>query len=168
MGKLRVIDTILIIIGIGIMSTSKILNGEYALFNSYLPGLLGFMVASSGLIQNQAQAHADKIDRDVRPIHWKATILRAVVSVALCCLLHLAHWNLLKIGDMLLFSIPWIGLCFNFELNIARHLPMFYLTKEKKHAAWTDRLFNFKHGGEVLALLQILAMVFIGYIYCIK
>lgn len=167
--NIRVIDFFLLILGIGIASTSTILNGDYAFFNSLWPGLIGIVVSTTGLIHQQAIVHAEQIEEGRPIIHWKASLLRFIVILVLCIIFHVYYFHITKIIDLMLFSFCWFGLLFNPILNYKRELPFFYLAKGTDHPALLDRMFrNFKYGGEILFGLELVALIITGYIYLIK
>lgn len=155
-----------LIIGLGIVSTSTILNGPYAFFNSTWPALVGTIVATHFLIIAQAEVHANKIKANISPIHWAAGVLRVIVAFAICSLFQAYHYNLVKVCVLTLFSIFYFGPVFSINLNERRNLPKFYLGKDGKSASAIDSLFNgYKYGGELLILIELIGMIVSGCIY---
>lgn len=154
------------IIGIAIMSTSKVLNPGSGYFDNLAPGLVGFCVMTFYLIKLQALKHSEKIKKGVYPRHWKANILRAIVLLAICCLIHAYAFDWIRVLRLAIFGLFWLGIVFNFSLNDYRGLPAFYTGKDDKRDALTDILFSkLKYGGEILFLLSAVAAIYMGYVY---
>lgn len=155
-----------LIIGLGIVSTSKILNGEYAFFNSTWPALVGIIVATHFLIIAQAESHAEKIAKNIHPNHWLAGLLRISIAFALCNLVHAYHYNIHKVLLLTAFNLFYFGPVFSINLNERRSLPAFYLGKDGKHQSFIDQIFNgLKYGGELLVLLEVIGMFIAAYLY---
>lgn len=160
---------LLLIIGVSIAATSRALNYPYGFFDSLWPGLVGLMVAGWPLIELNAQKHAEKIARNEYPVHWQSWLLRAVIGVALCMLLHAYYFKLSKIVTLALFGACYFGAVFNIKLNLKRGLPALYVgNPDKKRDSLMERIVRWFDGlvqrifprlGHVGGLVQLLALV---------
>lgn len=152
----------------------------YPFINSYVPGLLAIMVVSWPLIKLQALLHAAKIKANIRPIHWKANVLRFFISLGLCSLFHFMTWDVWKVGTLMLFSFCWFGIVFNFKLNRYRGLNPFYVGIPDKKDSPIDTiffslfgrakvitLFNAKvqQAGIALFICELIGIFLTGWIY---
>jgi|SRR6478736_788196 len=163
--------SIFFILGLGLASTSTILNHnpygpEYAFFNSLWPGLVGLMMMSYYIIDLHAQYHAWLMEvKKKKPNHLEAWIFRAILGIGFCFLIHAYYHNFQKLTWLLLFTPFWFLLVFNPRLNKYRELPFFYIAK-KDDGSWLDGIFNnSKWGGEILYGISIVAALFCAYMY---
>lgn len=157
-----------LILGFAIVSTSKVLNHPYGFFDSLWPALLAILIATYYLIVAQAEVHAQKFKNNIRINHTGATLLRVTISFVLCAVYHLYYQNMMKVLDLCLFNIFFFGIVFNYSINKLRDLPTFYLGKDGKKSSFIDSIFNnFRYGGELLFLIEVIGMIGTGWIYLI-
>jgi len=153
------------ILGTGIASTSTVIN-NVGFFDSLWPALVGLMVMTFQLIRFQAFKHSEKIKKGAWPTHWKANIVRGVVLLAFTCLLHAYSFDRTKVALLFTFGLFWMGIVFNWSLNLFRGLHPFYVGKNDHKDALTDRMFSsFRYGGEMLFLTEGIGMIITGYYY---
>lgn len=157
-------NVLFFILGIGIASTSRILNDPYGFFNSLWPGLVGFMIATGSLIITQARAHAAKFQVGIYINHTNAWLIRGVVGAAIACLLHAYYFHLDKIVALCMFGMFYCGLLFDIALNHYRSLPLDYINSGE-NGSYIDKLFSFKGGKDLLLLLELLGFVLSSIYY---
>lgn len=155
------------ILGVGIASTSKILNDDRAFFDSLWPALVAICVGGYGLIEYHAKVHADKIEDGKYPSHWSSWLLRAAVTLLIVLLYHAYYFEPVKIADLCFFTAGWIGIVFNYKLNLFRGLPWDYVgLPDKKKDGMIEKIFRrWKHGGKLLLVLEVIWMGFWGWLY---
>lgn len=155
-----------VILGLGIVCTSKTLNGPYAFFEGTWPALIAICVMSYPLIELHAIYHTDKIKRGIWITHWKANVLRTLVGAAMVSLIHVFYFNLLKEAWLFAYAAFWFGIVFNLRLNKHRKLEPFYVGINDKKDGVTDRIFtNMPYGGVVLFVLELSGMGLSGWMY---
>lgn len=165
--KTRIVFFLIIGVG-GIASTSKVLNGSYAFFDSLWPGLLGLMVAGWPWIELNAAKHAEKIARNEYPVHWKSWLLRAAIGLALCSLIHVFYFRVNKVIELALFGACYFGAVFNVKLNLKRGLPALYVgNPDKKRDSLMEKFFRrFGRFGGLAQQVTLLALMWLcGWIY---
>lgn len=151
------------IFGIGMVSTSTILNDGFGFFDSLWPSIPAMCLISFPLIEWQAIVHARKIRYAISPRHFFAGLLRGTVSLAIACLIHAYYFVPVKILWLMIFSAFWFGLIFNWQINhyLGKH-PL-YIGKN----ALVDKLFRKlgKHGGKWLIGFEIIGMAISAWFY---
>ena len=133
-------NSIPLIIGIGIFSTSTILNDPHGWFNSLWPAVVGIAVGTFNLIRAHAFHHAEIIKSGRYPNHTLSWLARAVFAIGLVSLAHAYHFDLQKELWLLLFCATYFGLIFTIYLNDYRRKELFYIGHGPK-AAIIDRVY---------------------------
>ena len=141
--------------------------GPLNLFDSLWPALPAIMPIVYFTARWEAILDADKIESGQAIRHTESGIFR-VIGVLLCSMgLNAYFWHWSAIITLAIFGLAWYGIVFNYHLNLERKLPAFYLPKKDTDGgSGFDHVFNnLKHGGELLALVELLIMATAGYVY---
>lgn len=166
---MNALSAALLLVGIGIASISRPLNPGYGFTDSLWPALVGLCVASSGWIYFQAEKHAE-LSKTVGVNHTKWWLIRLVVGLAFCLLVHAYSFHWVKVGNLLIFGGFWFGLLFNLSYNHFKFLPYDYIARTGKNRAIIDTVFSWfgKQGGKILILVEALGMALSGYVYILR
>jgi hypothetical protein len=134
---------------------------------SLWPALVGICVITYPLIDYHALVHAAKIKNGINIIHWKAFLLRAAVTFALCCLIHVYWFNMIKVVDLTIYAAGWVGIVFNLRVNRYRGKSRFYVgAPDRKHDSLEEKIFRrWKYGGQLLFGMEVVWMLVWGYVY---
>jgi hypothetical protein len=159
-------NVLFFILGIGIASTSRILNDPYGFFDSLWPGLVGFMVATASLIITHARAHAAKFQVGIYINHTNAWLIRGAIGISIACLIHAYYFHINKVAELCCFGMFYFGLFFDTALNHYRSLPLDYINSGA-NGSFIDQIFAFKGGRELLVTLEVIGFV-LTLIYYIK
>jgi hypothetical protein len=154
----------LLILSMGIASTSKIANPGAGFFDSLWPVALAAMVGTYVPIVLHAHDHARRILSGEKINHVKATIARALFAAALVSVYHVYNFNPVKELLLMVFLSGWFGLVFNPTINSQLKHPVFHLG----NTAVTDRVFNKyfgRFGGLAVAVAYALASLVAYYFY---
>lgn len=160
---------LLFIISIAILSLGSSFNPGYGMIDGYWVALLAYSIVLHELATWQSISHSEKIKRGEWITHWKANIVRSIFIIGLPFLYHTYSYNIVKIGQLIAFGLPYFGLLFNLKLNKLRGLGKFYVGINDKKDSITDRIFSkIPYGGEILFFLSLVASLIFSYIYIVK
>lgn len=155
------------IIGLGIGSTSCYVN-NVCFFESYCPVLIGFIVSTYRLIELQAILHADKIHKGISPNHFKANVLRIIVSIAVASLFHVYNYDIEKVFFLCLFSLGWFGIHFTMQINYYLSRPLLSIGDTAMLDVFFNNLVGRQHGYKASLIFYFLITVAAGTIYLNK
>lgn len=153
-------NSIPLIVGIGIFSTSTILNDPHGFFDSLWPAVVGIAVGTFNIIRAHAMDHANMIKKGIYPPHKAAWIVRALFGIGLVSLAHAYHFDWQKELWLLIFCSMYFGLVFTFHINKYLNKEIFWIGHGPK-AAIIDRVYYWI-SPTIGGFLQMLTFFLLG------
>lgn len=159
------------ILGIAIMSTSKILNMGFGYFDSLWPGVVGACTMTYFMIIAHAERHSNLVKKGVWPTHWKENLLiRIPVGIAISCLINAYHFHWVSVLDMFLMLCFYFGVIFNFSYNDKMGHHPFYIGKDDHKDSLIDTIFSKlgPDGGVYLFILELAGFAICARLYMLQ